>query len=174
MKLNISLENASSSSAVPDEEDVYRWVSAALLLAPGSHSTAAELAVRLVDEAESAALNSTYRNKNSPTNVLSFPAAIPEEIQSKLKYPLLGDLVICVPVVEKEARQQCKPVTAHWAHMLVHGSLHLIGYDHVDDNDADNMEQLETAILAKCGFANPYETSPMKLGEQQEAEQTND
>jgi probable rRNA maturation factor len=117
---------------------------------PGDH----ELVVRIVDEAESAALNDRYRGKPEPTNVLSFPCESPPG----LALPHLGDLVICAPVVEREAREQGKPSEAHWAHMLVHGLLHLRGYDHQNEAEAETMEALESAILGQLGYPNPYET----------------
>ncbi len=109
--------------------------------------------MRIVDEDESQQLNGQYRQKDKPTNVLSFPADLPEELQ----LPLLGDLVICAPVVAREAEDQNKALDAHWAHMLVHGTLHLLGYDHIDETDATEMEALETQIITELGFAPPYE-----------------
>ncbi|MEE1672643.1 rRNA maturation RNase YbeY [Agarivorans aestuarii] len=111
-----------------------------------------EITVRIVDEAESQALNSQYRNKDKPTNVLSFPFEAPPGVS----LPLLGDLVICRQVVEKEAEEQGKAVFDHWAHMVVHGSLHLLGYDHIEDQEAEEMEALEIAVLTKLGISNPY------------------
>ncbi|MGY5450003.1 rRNA maturation RNase YbeY [Agarivorans sp. MS3-6] len=111
-----------------------------------------ELTIRIVDEAESQALNHQYRGKEKPTNVLSFPFQAPAGVP----LPLLGDLVICRQVVEKEAEEQGKAVFDHWAHMVVHGSLHLLGYDHIDDQEAEEMEALEVAVLTKLGISNPY------------------
>ena len=113
---------------------------------------AADSLIRLVDEAESRQLNRDYRGKDRPTNVLSFPFEAPPEVLT----PLLGDLVICAPVVVREAREQGKPADAHWAHMLVHGVLHLLGYDHLEPAEADEMEALERDILAGLGFPDPY------------------
>lgn len=112
----------------------------------------AEVTVRIVDEAESNELNLTYRGKDKPTNVLSFPFEAPPG----LELPLLGDLVICRQVVEHEAAEQGKPLMAHWAHMVVHGSLHLLGYDHIEDDEAEEMEALERDIMQELGFADPY------------------
>jgi len=153
MNLTIDIDNASCCKEIPDEKTIHQWVSAAL----SGRKDNAELSIRIVDEDESTELNQQYRSKQGPTNVLSFPADLPEFIQESLQLPLLGDLVICAPVVESEARQQNKPSKAHWAHMLIHGSLHLIGYDHIDDKDAEKMEQLETKILASLHFPPPYE-----------------
>lgn len=111
-----------------------------------------EITVRIVDEAESQALNSQYRHKDKPTNVLSFPFEAPPGVC----LPLLGDLVICRQVVEREAEEQGKPVFDHWAHMVVHGSLHLLGYDHIEDQEAEEMEALEIAVFTKLGISNPY------------------
>jgi probable rRNA maturation factor len=112
----------------------------------------AELCIRIVSVRESAQLNKRYRHKAGPTNVLSFPAELPEGLAT----PLLGDLVICATVVNREATTQGKTRAAHWAHMVVHGSLHLLGFDHIRQQDASRMEAEEVKILRKLGFANPY------------------
>lgn len=160
-RLTLDLENASSVGAeqLPGAEQFERW--AGLCLQPERFNSALapvslkhpNLSIRLVDEQESQELNSHYRHKNSPTNVLSFPCELPPEVE----LDLLGDLVICVQVVEREAREQGKSAHAHWAHMVVHGCLHLLGYDHIDDVEAQEMEALETAILAELDFPPPYE-----------------
>jgi probable rRNA maturation factor len=149
MGLRLEAQYASEASGLPSEEDLSRWAAAALT-EPGDY----ELVVRIVDEAESAALNNRYRGKPGPTNVLSFPFESPPG----LELAHLGDLVICAPVVEREAREQGKPSEAHWAHMLVHGLLHLQGHDHQAEAEAEAMETLESAILAQLGYPNPYET----------------
>lgn len=138
---------------LPDEDDIRRWIEPVL----ASRMDAAELSVRIVDEAEIAELNERYRHKPGPTNVLSFPF----EADIPLEVPLLGDLVICAAVVEREAREQDKSIQAHWAHMLVHGSLHLLGYDHITDAQADEMETTEIQLLQQLGFSNPYETGTL-------------
>ncbi|MCK3657665.1 rRNA maturation RNase YbeY [Pasteurellaceae bacterium Pebbles2] len=111
-----------------------------------------EMTIRIVDEEESHHLNLTYRGKDRPTNVLSFPFECPDEVE----LPLLGDLVICRQVVEREAAEQGKPLLAHWAHLVVHGSLHLLGYDHIEEDEAEEMESLESQIMLNLGFEDPY------------------
>lgn len=132
---------------LPCEADFQRWAEAAL-----PENGEFEMTIRLVDEAESRELNSEYRGKDSATNVLSFPFEVPDGIE----LPLLGDLVICRQVVEREAEEQQKPLLHHWAHMVVHGVLHLRGYDHIKDDEAEEMEALETQILATLSIPDPY------------------
>ena len=115
-----------------------------------------ELTVRIVDAEEGQRLNREFRGKDYATNVLSFPAEMPEGLPKGVKFPLLGDLVICAPVVAREADEQGKALNAHYAHLTVHGVLHLLGWDHEDDKEADAMEQLEREILAELGIADPY------------------
>ena len=148
MKLTVDVQNASSVDSLPPRGDFERWVRAAL----EGRREQAEVSIRVVDEDESAELNLRYRDKRGATNVLSFPADLPPA----LALPLLGDLVICAGVVAREALEQGKPLAAHWAHMVIHGTLHLIGYDHIDDADADIMEALEVAILDGLQLPNPY------------------
>ncbi|MEI6858430.1 MAG: rRNA maturation RNase YbeY [Shewanella sp.] len=147
-KLNLDLQVAIESKSLPSQADFELWVRITLR----DTMTQAELTIRIVDEAESQNLNSCYRGKNKPTNVLSFPFEAPPQID----IPLLGDLIICAPVVELEARQQNKSLQTHWAHMVVHGCLHLIGYDHIQDAEAEKMESLETQLIESLGFNNPY------------------
>nr|WP_241674656.1 rRNA maturation RNase YbeY [Candidatus Methylobacter oryzae] len=132
----------------PERQQIQLWVDTAL----EDYERDAEIVVRIVDEQESAELNEQYRHKSGPTNILSFPADLPEGIE----LDLLGDLVICAPVVEKEAREQGKILSHHWAHIIVHGVLHLLGYDHIDDDEAELMENKEIAILHKLHINNPY------------------
>ncbi|MFA0812252.1 rRNA maturation RNase YbeY [Microbulbifer epialgicus] len=146
--LTLDIQRASRFTDLPSDEDIRTWVTTTL----SGHREEAELSVRIVDEEESQQLNHQYRGKDKPTNVLSFHTDFPAE----LNLPLLGDLVICAPVVQKEAEQQHKTLSAHWAHMLVHGTLHLLGYDHIEDTDAVLMEKLETQLLESLGFADPY------------------
>jgi len=148
MKLDVAVDNASRYASIPDVADFRRWARAALADAEGE----GELSLRIVDEAEGSQLNRTYRQKSGPTNVLSFPFEAPPGTESKL----LGDLVICAPVVGREAREQGKPEPAHWAHMVVHGIMHLRGYDHDTEEDAERMEGKEREILARLGYADPY------------------
>lgn len=143
--LQIATENI---EGLPTEEQIVQW--AADAVQPEGNEV--EMTVRIVDEAESHELNLTYRGKDRPTNVLSFPFECPDEVE----LPLLGDLVICRQVVEREAAEQEKPLMAHWAHMVVHGSLHLLGYDHIEDDEAEEMESLETKIMQGLGFDDPY------------------
>ena len=143
--LQIATENL---EGLPTEEQIAQWATSAVQ----PEGDEVEMTVRIVDEAESHELNLTYRGKDRPTNVLSFPFECPDEVE----LPLLGDLVICRQVVEREAVEQEKPLMAHWAHMVVHGSLHLLGYDHIEDNEAEEMESLETQIMQGLGFDDPY------------------
>ena len=136
---------------LPDESQLECWSCAVF---NHENLSEAEITLRLVDEAEMQQLNARYRHKDKPTNVLSFPADIPEEIP--LELPFLGDIVLCVPVIHQEAEAQEKLLLAHWAHMVVHGVLHLLGYDHINDQDAKIMEQKEILILKKLGFTDPY------------------
>jgi len=148
--LCIDIDIACDADGIPGEDAMRQWIAAALP-ADGEF----EISLRIVDEDEIRTLNSTYRHKDYATNVLSFPADLPEE----LALPLLGDIVVCASVVKCEAHEQGKSPNAHWAHMLVHGTLHLLGYDHVDDTEADVMEALETRIITGLGFDPPYETN---------------
>lgn len=143
--LQIATENI---EGLPTEEQIVQWATGAVQ----PEGNEVEMTVRIVDEAESHELNLTYRGKDRPTNVLSFPFECPDEVA----LPLLGDLVICRQVVEREASEQEKPLMAHWAHMVVHGSLHLLGYDHIEDDEAEEMESLETQIMQGLGFDDPY------------------
>lgn len=137
-----------SGQGLPTEADFQRWLEAVL----PQFQPESEVTIRVVDEAESHELNHTYRGKDKPTNVLSFPFEAPPGIE----LPLLGDLIICRQVVEQEAREQEKALEAHWAHMVIHGSLHLLGYDHIEDDEAEEMESLETEIMLALGYPDPY------------------
>ena len=148
-RVHIDLINNSNSKQLPELSELEMWATAAV----GQQRAEAEISLLIVDEAEGAELNRQWRNKNGPTNVLSFPSDLPAE----LGLPLLGDLVICAPVVAKEALEQKKSLSSHWAHMVVHGTLHLLGFDHIDDDQAEEMESLETDILARIGYPDPYQ-----------------
>jgi probable rRNA maturation factor len=147
-RIELDVQYASEAANLPSEADLQRWALAALQ----AERAFVELTIRIVDEAESQALNRDYRQRDRPTNVLSFPFEAPPGAVSDL----LGDLVICAPVVAREASEQGKPLAAHWAHMVVHGVMHLLGYDHEKDDEAERMESLEKERLAALGIDNPY------------------
>ena len=149
-QVQVHLGYAVPRAGLPAAVSFRRWVEAALRGA--KRRKACELSIRLVDVDEGRALNRDYRGKDYATNVLSFPVELPPGLVS----PLIGDLAICAPVVLHEATEQGKRPRDHWAHLTVHGVLHLLGYDHVDDQDAEPMEALETRILAELGIADPY------------------
>ena len=152
VRLDVVINYAVPRAGIPAAVSFRRWVAAAL----ASRIREADLAIRIVGNKEGRALNHHYRGKDHATNVLSFPADLPEGLPEGLRLPLLGDLVICAPVVAREAREQKKPLTAHYAHLTVHGALHLLGWDHDDDRNAECMEQLEREILAGLGVPDPY------------------
>jgi probable rRNA maturation factor len=145
LDLQLAVEN---EQGLPTEQDIQLWLDKTI----PQFQENAELTVRIVDTEESHQLNHDYRGKDKPTNVLSFPFEVPPGME----LDLLGDLIICRQVVEKEAEEQSKPLLAHWAHMVVHGSLHLLGYDHIEDDEAEEMESLETEIMQTMGFEDPY------------------
>jgi len=147
----IDVDNASGEEA-PEPPSIRHWICTAL----GDQKPEAEISVRIVSATESAELNLHYRGKEGPTNVLSFPADIPDFVESRL----LGDIVICAAIVDSEATEQHKTLEAHWAHMLVHGTLHLLGHDHIEEAEAETMEALETRILGELNFPPPYLTAP--------------
>ena len=148
MRLRLSVQRATRARGLPGTASIADWARAALA---GSGRGTAEITVRLVEESESAALNKRYRGKRGPTNVLSFTYD-----PAHGKAGLAGDLVLCAPVVQREAAQQEKRPRAHWAHMVVHGILHLRGYDHLRETDAVKMEAQEVRILKRLGFPDPY------------------
>jgi len=148
--LQIASEN---SEGLPTLEQFTHWVETALAFeAQTGDFPETEMTIRIVDEEESQTLNREYRGKDYPTNVLSFPFEVPEGIE----LPLLGDLVICRQVMEREAKEQQISLSSHWAHLAVHGTLHLLGYDHIEEAEAEEMEGLETQIMQKLGFEDPY------------------
>ena len=152
VRLDVSVGYALPRAGLPAAVSFRKWVAAAL----AGRIREADLAIRLVDAREGRALNRHYRGKDYATNVPSFPADLPEGLPEGVRLPLLGDLVLCAPVVAREAREQGKPLAAHYAHLTVHGALHLLGWDHGDDVEAEAMEQLEREILAGLGIDDPY------------------
>ncbi|PHS29860.1 MAG: rRNA maturation RNase YbeY [Methylophaga sp.] len=151
MTVIVDLQNVCEGN-VPEQGLFQSWIEATIEQ-EGTDSSDCELSIRLVDEQESAELNSTYRKKSGPTNVLSFPfdSSFPMEPR------LLGDLIICTSIVEKEALEQNKTIQDHWAHMVVHGCLHLLAYDHMEDDEAEVMEALEVTILKTLLINDPYQ-----------------
>ncbi|NNE63355.1 MAG: rRNA maturation RNase YbeY [Gammaproteobacteria bacterium] len=147
MAIRVEIQNDDNLSKIPKESEFLSWVEAALVQSYDD----LEQTIRVVNEAESRDLNLQFRGKDKPTNVLSFPSQSP-----LLDYDCLGDLVICAPLVSEEAEQQNKSRVAHWAHLVVHGMLHLQGYDHEKSVDAVKMEALEVEILSTLGYSNPY------------------
>lgn len=149
--IDVDIQRATNETellALPTDEQFELWATSALK----AYKKDAELSIRIVDEQESQQLNHQYRDKDKPTNVLSFEFQAPAGVELNL----LGDLVICASVVKKEAKQQNKSFFDHWAHMVVHGCLHLLGYDHITNEQAEVMEQLEIDILQQLGINNPY------------------
>jgi len=154
VRMDVSVGYALRRAGLPSAVSFRKWVAAALT----GRIREADLAIRIVDAKEGRALNRHYRGKDYATNVLSFPADAAEGVKlpKGVKMPLLGDLVICAPVVAREAKEQGKALNAHYAHLTVHGVLHLLGWDHEDDREAECMEQLEREILAGLGIDDPY------------------
>ena len=152
VQLEVAVSYALPRRGIPAATSFRRWVEAAL----EGRIRDADLAIRIVDEPEGRALNLHYRGKDAPTNVLSFPAERPPGLPKAAKFPLLGDLVLCAPVVAREAGEQGKPLVAHYAHLTVHGTLHLLGWDHMDETEAQAMEQLEREVLSLLGIGDPY------------------
>lgn len=150
--IDLHLSCAAPRRGVPAAVSFRRWAEAALVGA--RHRKPVEISIRIVGPREGRALNHRYRDRDYATNVLSFPAELPRGV----KLPLLGDIVICASVVAREAREQGKPARDHYAHLTVHGVLHLLGFDHQDDKDAAKMEALETRVLAGLGIGDPYKT----------------
>lgn len=147
--VEIDLDVQREVEALPEDQELLKWVNETLIFE--NHGDT-ELTIRIVDEKESAELNEQYRHKTGSTNVLSFPFEMPAEVDLNL----LGDLIICAEVVKQQAKEQKKQEIAHWAHMVVHGTLHLLGYDHQTDIDANIMETKETIILSQLGYSDPY------------------
>jgi len=154
VRLDVSVGYAVPRAGLPSAISFRRWVAAAL----EGRIREADLAIRIVDSKEGRALNRHYRGRDYATNVLSFPAEMADGVKMPkgVKMPLLGDLVLCAPVIAREAREQKKPLVAHYAHLTVHGALHLLGWNHEDEREAECMEQLEREILSALGIADPY------------------
>lgn len=138
-------------------EQLMCWIGITL----DEHQSNAELTLRLVDIKEITELNSTYRKQDKPTNVLAFPGNIPDNIE--LEYPFLGDVIVCPAVLQSEALEQNVSLESHWAHIVIHGVLHLLGYDHMEDDEAITMQKMEIRLLAKFEFANPYKMEGIDL-----------
>jgi len=152
LPLDLTVSYAIPRAGVPSAASFRRWATAALV----EHADEVQLAIRLVDIDEGRTLNREYRNKDYATNVLSFPAERPPGLPDNIPFPLLGDLILCAPVITREAHEQEKPLKAHYAHLTIHGVLHLLGWDHLHEPEAEAMEQHEREILARLGIVNPY------------------
>lgn len=148
MTIEVDIQYASDFVPCPDAATIEKWVAAALINQKEHYA----LSIKIIDEAEMTLLNFHFRQKQKPTNVLSFPCQLPKPMRGNM----LGDIAICAPVVNQEAIQQTKPLIAHFAHIVIHGTLHLLGFDHENDADATEMETREVAILENLGFVNPY------------------
>lgn len=158
MEISVDLQIACRVDSVPQQAEVHSWLEQAYLAGNGDASRRCDVSVRIVDEHESRQLNNQYRQQDKPTNVLAFPAGNPSEFAALPEDTArpLGDLVICGPLVEKEALEQGKSPAGHWGHLLIHGMLHLLGYDHETSSQAAEMETMERKILADRGFEDPY------------------
>jgi len=152
MQVDLEVQRATSQGGVPADEQFLRWAEAAL----EGRRASCSAALRIVDEAEARRFNRRYRKRDYATNVLSFPAELPPGLPDGVRSALLGDILICAPVVVREAAQRGIPADDHWAHLTVHGLLHLLGHDHDDETEAQQMEALETKILARLGIPDPY------------------
>ena len=152
VRLDVAVGYAVPRKGIPAAASFRKWVAAAL----DGRIREADLAIRIVGTREGRALNRHYRGKDYATNVLSFPAELPEGLPAGVRMPLLGDLVLCAPVIAREAQEQGKRIQDHYAHLTVHGVLHLLGWDHEHDKDAEAMEQLEREVLAELGLPDPY------------------
>ncbi|KTD09542.1 rRNA maturation RNase YbeY [Legionella jamestowniensis] len=160
MSYHIDLQLVSNDELPVDENSLITWAQLPLM----GHMNSAELTLRVVDKEEIQQLNHLYRKQDKATNVLAFPSTIPDNI--KLDYPLLGDVIICPAVLKTESMELDKPLIAHWAHIVIHGVLHLLGYDHIEEADARVMQEQEVKLLVQLGFANPYHTTEDKHFEQ--------
>jgi len=152
MQTEFEIQRATLAPCIPDDAQFRRWINA--VLSTQDHDCS--LTIRLVDEAEARRFNKTYRERDYATNVLSFPADLPEGLPVELRQAQLGDILICAPVVAREAHEQNRSEVDHWAHLTIHGVLHLLGYDHEQPDEAAIMEALETKILNGLGVSDPY------------------
>lgn len=152
MRAEFEVQRVTTSSSIPDDEQFRLWINAV----PAAPDLNYSLTVRLVDEPEARRFNKQYRDRDYATNVLSFPAELPEGLPVEVRQAQLGDILICAPVVTSEARKQGRAEVDHWAHLTIHGVLHLLGYDHERSDEAVVMEALETKILGKLGVSDPY------------------
>ncbi|CDZ79190.1 Endoribonuclease YbeY [Legionella massiliensis] len=150
MTYHIDLQHATDEVIPISDELLIQWAELPLI----EHMESAELTLRIVNTEEITELNHSYREQNKATNVLAFPIIVPDNIE--LEFPLLGDVIICPAVLAKESIEQDRPLEEHWAHIVIHGVLHLLGYDHIKDNEAEEMQAQEIKLLAKLGFSNPY------------------
>lgn len=152
MKYLVDIQNECDSPLAVSVQTLENWTGLTLQ----AYKERAELTLRFVQPAEMTFLNFTYRKQNKPTNVLAFPATYPSDVE--LDYPLLGDVVICPDVLSEESQSSNTPLDAHWAHIVIHGVLHLLGFDHIDESEAEIMQAREIQLLQELGFANPYQT----------------
>lgn len=152
MLAELEIQRAVPGAHIPGDDQFQRWVEAAL----AGTGRQVRLTIRIADEQEAWQFNRDYRHMDYATNVLSFPAELPEGLPEDVREPQLGDLLICAPVVAREAKEQKRKEEDHWAHLTIHGMLHLLGHDHIEAEEAESMESLETEILAKLGISDPY------------------
>lgn len=148
MKIKVDIQRATDAHDIPENRQLRKWARTALSV----YDKEAELTIRIVDEEEGTELNRQWRKAKGPTNVLSFPY----ENNNGIAGGLIGDIIICAPVINREALEQKKSLASHWAHMVIHGTLHLLGYDHIKPEDARAMERLEIRLLESLGYTNPY------------------
>jgi probable rRNA maturation factor len=153
MQAELEIQRATTTLNTPDDNQFQLWINAIDVQQDKSFA----LSIRIVEEPEARQFNREYRNRDYATNILSFPVELPEGLPVEVRQSLLGDLLICAPVVAREAREQKRPEADHWAHLTVHGILHLLGYDHEQDDQAIVMESLEIEILNKLGISDPYQ-----------------
>ena len=157
VNLDLIIQRATNAGITPDDEQFRQWAMLALVTGKSPKSVPDyALAIRIVDEEEARRFNLQYRGKDYATNVLSFSPDLPEGLPPGLKQAQLGDLLICAPVVRREAKEQGKSTTEHWAHLTIHGLLHLLGFDHEQPEDAEHMEALEISALATINIPDPY------------------